>query len=92
MDKKFFNEKHETILNARIVHVGSDDTTKDGDLVSSKYVVDGAIFHQQKFDQFGNHTGYERVYLTKEMISDLYNQIAKIESETFAAKYDSLPF
>ena len=63
----------------------------EGEIVDHKQVVSAVYYSRQRVDVGGNVV-FDRVYLSKEFITDAYNEIQEIESTTTQAPYSSLPF
>ena len=78
-------EKHEAIITSYLSSLVKD--AKDGEIVQHYNQVQGIHFYQQ--DEDGK---YRKVFFTKEMVTDFYNKIQEIESQTKPAEYTSLPF
>lgn len=90
--KKYFNEKHEAIIQTTPVYAEKTDGKKEGDLIKMKNHVQLVKWYQPKYDQFGNHIGIEQVFMTREQLFDLYEQSVKIEAEVYEGEYSSFPF
>jgi hypothetical protein len=65
--------------------------TEEGAVVDHKQIVSGISFYRERFNAGGNPV-FDRVYLSKEFITEAYNEIQKIESTIVQAPFDSLPF
>lgn len=86
---KDFIKKHEVIVDSEYIPVvESVRKVKDGETCIHKKKVSKIYIYKHTDDG-----KYERVYFSREMISDIYNEIIRLETETKTLEYDSgLPF
>lgn len=82
---KHFNLQHETLIFSELKTL--DKNPKDGEMVNMQRDVNSLSFYQRVES---NRT--ERIYITKDFIVDLYNQIQEIEKETVQEMYLNMPF
>ena len=80
---KLFLEKYETVLEGW--YSPQVESPKQGEVVPHKKQVSKAYFYQRDF--INDQEVFKRIELTKQMIVDLYNEIAKVENEV-----EDMPF
>lgn len=77
---KFYNLKHEITITTDLEPIAKN--LKSGEETEHKRVVTQLSF----YNYIGEHR-YAPVYLTKDTIIDLYNQILEIEKEVILKQY-----
>lgn len=83
---KTFNVKHEVKILSNLKPVLNRDT-KEGDLVEHiETVIDLEFYTLTAMDT------YSKVFISKDFITDLYDQIKSIEAKKQIIPYCSLPF
>jgi len=82
---KHFNLEHEVFIFSDLKTI--DKNPKEGKMVNMKKEVRSLSFYQRVES---NRT--ERIYITKEFIIDLYNQIQEIEKEVVQEMFLDIPF
>ena len=84
--KKYFNEKHDAIIESRFV--AKVPNPKEGEVIPHKPIVSNVTFFQMSEDM-----KWSKIWISKEMILDIASQIKEIESQTIDMCYDpGLPF
>ena len=87
---KDFNTKHEAIIESRLIV--NDTNPKGGQVYLHNNVVDSAYFFQPNYVD-NAILSYTKVWLSKELILDLAEQIQQIEKRTIETEYfPPLPF
>lgn len=84
--KKYFNEKHESIVNVRLV-------PKESNPIDGKITPHVQIANDVTFFQITEDGRYYKVWMSRDQILDIAAQINKIESETIDCQFENgLPF
>lgn len=87
---KDFNSKHEVVIHSRTNAIFDGKEPKQGEVVPHKKVVSNCVLYQ--LQQFNGGEIFFQVWLSRNMILDLAEQIKTIETEIINTPYDSLPF
>lgn len=84
--KKYFNEKHESVINVRVIPKKSNPI--DGEITPHVQITNDVTFFQITEDG-----RYYKVWMSRDQILDIAAQINKIESETIDCQFENgLPF
>ena len=84
--KKYFNEKHEAIIDTRLYPVSKNP--KDREIQPMKQEVNNIKMYNLSEDG-----KYHQVWISRDTILELANHIKEIESTEITAMYDAgLPF
>lgn len=84
---KKYVEKHEAVIDAALSPMMQGN---NGDIVPHKPLVNNIIWYMNYYTEQGEQT--KRIFLTRDMIVDLYNEIQELEKLEVPAPIDSLPF
>lgn len=82
---KYFNIDHEVIINTTLKL--REKNPVEGQLAEHTREVTGLKFYQRT-----EHNNIAQVYISKDFVISLYNQIQEIESEKIQQTYFDIPF
>ena len=84
---KKYVEKYDAVIDSTLYPITQGN---DGDMLPHKHRIHNVIWYMNYNTKQGGKT--KRIFLTRDMIVDLYNEIQELEKQEVLAPFDSIPF